>query len=76
MRWKPDIKPTTRGKYAEWHPTFALLPQQCIDGTWVWLERVYRIDYMSRLVDVGSRSSFWWGWCYRLPDAPDMKDAV
>jgi hypothetical protein len=37
MRWKP--KPYYREK---WHLWFAWRPVQINDGTWVWLERVYR----------------------------------
>lgn len=46
----------------EWHPVFALVPHQLLDGRWVWWEILDR------------RLPPWWEhdtWQYRLPPRPD-----
>lgn len=44
MRWKSNYN-----SY-DWHRRFAWFPVRTIDGTWVWLETVERVYFLSPLV--------------------------
>lgn len=73
MRWGYGTDGPKRGWNAVWHKSFAVLPKQCVDGTWVWLEPVERIDYMARSINIHAiahHAVFGTSWCYRIPEEP------
>jgi hypothetical protein len=55
MRW--------RDRSSEWQSFFAWQPY-CIDGLWIWLERIEKRRSLSGIVDV---------WEYRLPASCDSR---
>lgn len=63
MRWgKPAQDPK------QWHKVYAHLPTRLMDGTWVWLEEVERIDYWASEIPYDAPT--WFSWAYRHPKPP------
>lgn len=52
-----------------WHPFFAWRGVPLMDGRWVWLEKVERINYSSPEIPSGTPIANGWrnSWCFRLP---------
>lgn len=45
MRWPGETSRQWGERVRQWHHHFCLFPAQMNDGTWVWLEHVWRRAY-------------------------------
>ena len=53
MRWKGETTQQWLDRTAEWHKHFLWVPRQMKDGSWIWLETIWR-----------KRDSYVGGWTY------------